>query len=303
MGSESREISIVDAFTEEPLAGNAAGVVPDASGLSEAAMGAIAREVNASETAFLLPSEDADRRIRYFTPEREVDLCGHATIASHRRLAERGEIDPGTHTLETNVGTLAVELDEVGLAWLHGEPATVEAVDVGYGRLAEALGADASTLTDVGADLPPAVASCGLPFLVAPVNFLQSLGSLRPDFPAIEALAEEVGAAGVYAFTFDTLEAETTLHGRAFAPGAGIDEDPVTGTASAAVGAYLREYRAFDGELPEEMVLEQGHFLDRPGRVHVRARSDPVAVGGNAATAIEGTISVPDFEADDIIEA
>jgi PhzF family phenazine biosynthesis protein len=88
-----------------------------------------------------------------------------------------------------------------------------------------------------------------------------------------------------------------------FAPGAGVDEDPVTGTASGAVGAYLRGIEAFDGELPEEMVFEQGHFVDRPGHVRVRARSDPVEVGGRAVTALDGSIVVPAAEDDEIIEA
>jgi PhzF family phenazine biosynthesis protein len=88
-----------------------------------------------------------------------------------------------------------------------------------------------------------------------------------------------------------------------FAPGAGVDEDPVTGTASGAVGAYLRAVDAFDGDIPAEMVFEQGHFLDRPGRARVRARSEPVEVGGRAVTALDGSVVVPEVEADDIIEA
>ncbi|MFT4910310.1 MAG: trans-2,3-dihydro-3-hydroxyanthranilate isomerase, partial [Natronomonas sp.] len=133
-------------------------------------------------------------------------------------------------------------------------------------------------------------------------NFLASLSGLAPDFRAIAELSDELGVTGLYAFTFDALEADSTLHGRMFAPAVGVDEDPVTGTASGAVGAYLREVEAFDGELPEEMVLEQGHFIDRPGRVRVRARTDPVSIGGRAVTAFEGTISVPEMGGDDIIE-
>ena len=97
-----------------------------------------------------------------------------------------------------------------------------------------------------------------------------------------------------------------------FAPAAGVDEDPVTGTASGAVGAYLREIEAFGEaaggdssatELPEEMVLEQGHFVDRPGTVRVWAREDPVTVGGRAVTALEGSVVVPEPDDDDILEA
>lgn len=301
-GTREIEISIVDAFTDRPLAGNAAGVVPDANGLSEEAMAAIAAEVNASETAFFFDSEAADRRVRYFTPTTEIDLCGHATIASHLRLLESGDIEPGTHSLETNVGALDIEVEENGLAWFSGERATVRSVDLAYDPVASALGADPATMADIGADLPLAVASIGLPFLIVPMNFLEAVSGLDPDPDAIAELSENVDVAGVYAFTFDTLETDSTIHGRMFAPAAGVDEDPVTGTASGAAGAYLREFDAFDGEFPDEIVLEQGHFIDRPGHVFVRARTDPISVGGRAVTSISGTIAVPDFDEDDIIE-
>jgi PhzF family phenazine biosynthesis protein len=299
---ETRRALLVDAFTSEPLAGNAAGLVPEAAGLADDQMQAIARELNASETAFLAPSDEADRRIRYFTPTQEVDLCGHATVASHAWLAESGEIDDGTHTLETEVGVIEVTVDD-GTVWMTQDDAVVEEVDVDYERVAEALGADPATLRDVGADLPLATASTGLGFLVVPVNFLEAVSGLSPDSKAIAELTEELGVTGVYAFTFDALGADSTLHGRMFAPGAGVDEDPVTGTASGAVGAYLRELEVFDGELPEEMTFEQGHFVDRPGLVRVRASADPVEVGGRAVTALDGSVVVPAPDDDDIVEA
>jgi PhzF family phenazine biosynthesis protein len=298
---DTRRALLVDAFTSEPLSGNAAGVVPDAEGLDAEQMQAVANELGASETAFLLPSDDADRKVRYFTPTQEVDLCGHATIASHGFLAEAGELDAEA-TLETNVGVLDIDIED-GTVWMTQDTADVERVDLDYERVADALGADPATLEDIGADLPLATATTGLPFLVVPVNFLEGVSNLDPDMSAVADLTEEVGVTGIYAFTFDALDADSTLHGRMFAPAAGVDEDPVTGTASGAVGAYLREVRAFDGELPEEMVFEQGHFVDRPGTVRVRARADPVSVGGRAVTALDGSVVVPEYEADDIIEA
>ncbi|PSQ40505.1 PhzF family phenazine biosynthesis protein, partial [Halobacteriales archaeon QS_9_68_42] len=171
MSHDTRRVHLVDAFTTDPLSGNAAGLVPDAEGLTDDQMGAIARELNASETAFLLPSDDAERRVRYFTPTQEVDLCGHATVASHAWLAEAGRIDDGTHGLATNVGVIEVTVDE-GSVWMTQDDAVVETVDLDHGRVAEVLGADPATLRDVGADLPLATASTGLGYLVVPVNFL-----------------------------------------------------------------------------------------------------------------------------------
>ena len=293
----------VDAFTDEPFAGNAAGVVPEADGLTEDQMQAIAAELAVSETAFFRESDEADRRVRYFTPTTEVDLCGHATIASHAHLLEDGVISPGTHSLETDVGVLEIEVEEDGTVWMTQDDPEIREVDLDYQRVADALGIDHAALEDVGADLPLAVSSTGLPFLVVPVNFLEHVSAMDPDFGNIEAISEEVDAAGIYAFTFDALETDSTLHGRMFAPAAGVPEDPVTGTASGATGAYLREFRAFDEEgVPEEMTFEQGHFVDRPGFVRVRV-GEAVRVGGQAAAALDGDLRVPDADEDDIIEA
>jgi PhzF family phenazine biosynthesis protein len=304
-GADRRAL-LVDAFTDRPLAGNAAGVVPDAAGLSDSQMQAVARELGASETAFLLPGGSADRRVRYFTPTTEVDLCGHATIASHGFLHDDGTIGTGTHSLETNTGTIEVEVADDGTVWMTGAPPAVERVapdaGVDHARVGDALGVDPAALADVGEDLPLAVASTGLSYLIVPVNFLEHLSGMAPEDDAVEALCEAVGATGVYAFTFDTLDADATLHGRTFAPLAGVSEDPVTGTASGAVGAYLRQFGAFDG-MPEELRLEQGHFLDRPGTVRVRAREE-ITVGGAATVALDGRLRVPPDDGDDgIIEA
>ncbi|GGJ00642.1 hypothetical protein GCM10008995_08060 [Halobellus salinus] len=299
---DTRRALLVDAFTADPLAGNPAGVIPDAAGLSADRMGAVAAELSVSETAFVLPADDADRRLRYFSPTQEVDLCGHATIAAHAHLYQEGAINAGEHTVETNVGLLDVEVGDDGIVWMTQNRPEVRRVDIGYDRLGDALGIDPAALRDVGADLPTAVASTGLRFLVVPVNFLEHLSSAAPDHPAVETLAEEYDAAGVYAFTFDTLEGDSTLHARAFAPGLGIREDPVTGTAAGACGAYLREVSGFDGELPKEMIFEQGHFVDRPGRIRVRVGAT-VRVGGRAVTSLDGRLAVPPGEDDDIIEA
>ncbi|WP_137283678.1 PhzF family phenazine biosynthesis protein [Halorussus salinisoli] len=299
---ETRRALQVDAFADEPFAGNAAGVVPNADDLTEAQMQAIATELAVSETAFFRSSDEADRRVRYFTPTTEVDLCGHATIASHAHLLEDGVIDPGTHSLETNVGVLDIEVDEDGTVWMTQDAPEIREVDLDYERVADALGIDHAALEDVGADFPLAVASTGLPFLVVPVNFLEHVSAMDPDHRKIEDLSDEVGATGIYAFSFDTLEADSTLHGRMFAPAAGVPEDPVTGTASGATGAYLREVEAFDGDFPNEMTFEQGHFVDRPGYVRVRV-DEQVRVGGQAATALDGELRAPAVEdGDDIIE-
>jgi len=304
--TDTRRVQLVDAFTTEPMAGNPAGVVAEAEDLADDQMEAIASELGASETAFVLASEAADRRLRYFTPEREVDLCGHATVAAFASLSERGEVANGVHSAETEAGTFDVEVEPDGTVWHTQSPPEIREVDVSIEEAADALGLDTPALSEVGEDLPIARASTGLPFLVVPVGYFEQLSAVDPDLAAIEKLCKLNGAEGLYAFTFDTLEGEATLHGRSFAPLAGIPEDPVTGTASGAVGAYLRYQGALDAEDP--LIFEQGHFLDRPGRVLVDTREGEEGetaprVGGRAVTTLDGDLTVPESDEDDIIEA
>jgi PhzF family phenazine biosynthesis protein len=308
---ETRRTLLVDAFTTDPLTGNAAGVVPNADGLSPDQMRAIAAEIGASETAFVRenrPSDDGDDpglQLRYFTPDREIDLCGHATVASVAHLFDDDVLGSGTHAVATDAGTVDVEIDPDGTVRLFRPVETVEPVEVDYGRLEEALGIPSAAFADVGADLPAARASIGLPFLVVPVNFLERLAEADPDLDAVEALSESFDVAGVYAFTFDTLEADSTVHARAWAPGIGVPEDPVTGTAAGALGAHLRGSDVFDGDPPAELRLEQGHFVDRPGtvRIGIENADDRISVGGPAVTSLDGDLAIPEPETDEIIEA
>ncbi len=136
------------------------------------------------------------------------------------------------------------------------------------------------------------------------MTYLSDLGDGNPDFDAVEALADDIDAHGVYAFSFDTLDGDSTLHGRAWVPSAGIKEDPVTGMASGATGAYLEHYGAFGGDIADEMVFEQGHFVDRPGHVRVRVQDGGAPkVGGTAVETLDGELQVPPVETDDILEA
>jgi PhzF family phenazine biosynthesis protein len=141
---------------------------------------------------------------------------------------------------------------------------------------------------------------------MVPVEYLSDLSDMRPDMSAIEDLADEHDCTGLYTFTFDTLERASTLHARMFAPGAGVPEDPVTGTASGACGAYLDQFGAFD-PTPERMQFEQGFFVDRGGYAVVEASEATaegvVRVGGEAVVALDGDLAVPEPDDDDILEA
>lgn len=324
---ERTRVVLVDAFASQPLAGTAAGVVPAADDLEDEQRQAIARELAVSETAFVSASDRADYRLRYHTPTQEIDCSGHASIATFVHLAEDGVIDPGTLSIQTNGGVLEVTVEADGSVWMSQDDPTVIEVDVEYERLADALGVDELALSDLEADLPVAVASTGISYLIVPVAYLEHVGGATPDQTAIEELSDEFDVTGVYLFTFDALSAESTVHGRMFAPRVGIAEDPVTGTASGAVGAYLRRFGAIvdtddptamaavagpegvslatDGDheptAPDELQCEQGHFVNRPGTVRVRI-DGPIRIGGRGIVSLDGSIVVPEPDRDDILE-
>ena len=327
MNDESRRVPVcvVDAFADEPLAGNPAGVVFDAESLDENQRQAIANELAVSETAFLEPADDADFRIQFFTPQQEVDLCGHATIGSLVAALETGRLTPGEALLETNVGELDVELEPDWTVWLDVDPPAIRSVDLEYDRVADTLGVNVAALEGMAADLPLAVASVGVDFLVVPISYLQDVARADPNPADVEELTESVDADGIHLITFDTLDPKSTVHGRVFAPGIGVPEDPVTGTACGSTAAYLVRYDAFqrtdptrigaeagerdtglgvaidDGD-PTRLQFEQGHFVDRPGKVQVIV-DGTVRIGGRAVVSMTGELWVPDDEDDEIIES
>jgi len=262
-----------DAFAPRPGMGNPAGVVLDADGLSDAAMQAIARAVGFNETAFVLPSTRADLRLRYFTPGHEVDLCGHATVASFVALHEHGRLpgagSPRRLTLETGAGRLPVTVDLGSpgqpVVIMAQAPARFESFEGDRLALARMLGIEPDELR---ADLPILYGSTGLWTLVVPVQGLGAIRRMKPrtaDFPSVLTL---MPGASIHPFCVETIDPAAHLHGRHFSsPRSGTVEDPVTGTASGVLGAYRWEF--IDGEAPSPLVIEQGQELGRDGRVRV----------------------------------
>ncbi|MEF8973372.1 MAG: PhzF family phenazine biosynthesis protein [Haloarcula sp.] len=302
---DTRQALLVDAFAAEPTAGTPAGVVPEADGLTDDQMRAVASELGATETAFVLPAADADRRLRYFSPTEELDQAETATVAAHAALYGRGEIDDAEWTVATAGGDVAVETKQNGMVWVEQGRADITEVDLPYDDVADALGLDEATLKDVGADLPLATADAGESWLVVPVNYFEHLSGLTVDEAAVASLCDRADAAGVYPFTFDTVGADatrrSTVHGRAFRAGSRTEE-PVSATASGACAAFVRRYGALDDTI-EQILVEGGHFRDRPGTVSVDTDGTEVWVGGRGVTALDGTVTVPAVDGDDIIEA
>jgi trans-2,3-dihydro-3-hydroxyanthranilate isomerase len=290
------EIRQVDAFTDELFGGNPAGVVPDARGLSDRRMQQIAREMNLSETAFVTPptGPGADFRVRFFTPGHEVDLCGHATIATFHVLAWTGRAalagSRTTFVQETGAGRLPVAVESVagrvaGVAMEQAEPQAVPSAPAD--AVAGALGIAADRLDPA---LPVEASYTGLWAVIAPLRDPSDLARLEPRPELFDALVPGVLLSGVYAFAPDG----DGLRARFFVcPRYQILEDPFTGTAAGALGGYLlRRHRLGPGETVR---IRQGIEMGRPGRATVRILPNGrVEVSGTAVQVFRSEIDVPE---------
>lgn len=271
----------VDAFTTTPFTGNTAGVVPDAKGLTDREMQLIAREMNVSETAFLLPPtlESADMRLRYFTPASEIKLCGHATIATFHLLQEQGRLAAPRLKLQTNVGVVDIEARD-GEVWMASDPVTTRPSPVPAARVAQLLG------TDRVAD-PLLVKG----MLFATVPSLKAMAALQPDMAAIAREAPD----GLAVISFETSAPDVLTRMRFFIPSLGIPEDPVTGSAHMALAGYLLRLGRIAS--PATFVGEQGSEMGKPGRVRVEVGGDAadprVRIAGRAVTVLEGKLRLP----------
>ena len=292
------KVKIVDAFTTTRFSGNPCGVITRAEGLSDADMQNIARELNLSETAFVFPSIRADFNVRFFTPVKEIPLAGHPTIATMHALAEEGRVEVskgGTRIVqELSIGVLPVDLSPeavggVRVKMTQGKPEFLRRLDRNV--LAQALGIEPK---DILPDVPPQVVSTGTPQAMIPVRSIGVLKKLRPDFQYLSDL-EEVGEYySTHVFALDPMDPANRTHARHFAASAGIPEDPVTGSATGAMAAYLWRY----GLLREpRYTVEQGHIIGRPGIVEVEVDAEgdqprEVRIAGSAVTVLTGTITV-----------
>jgi trans-2,3-dihydro-3-hydroxyanthranilate isomerase len=286
----------VDAFTEVPLEGNPCAVVFGAEALTEAQMLAVAREMNLSETAFVLPSEIADVRARYFTPAEEIPLAGHPTIATVFALVKSGRLPlAGEHTriqLELQVGTVAVDIEAEGGQVRQIVMSQKEPEFFGIYEAAEIMPVFGLRPADARQDAPIQTVSTGTPQLMVPLQSLDALRRARLDGAAYAALRQQGDFFSPHLFVLEGFTEAGQTAARHFGVPPDLAEDPFTGSATGGMAAYLWRY----GLLAEpRFVAEQGHWQQRPGRAMVevvgtRQTIETVRVGGPAVMVAEGTM-------------
>jgi trans-2,3-dihydro-3-hydroxyanthranilate isomerase len=292
-----------DVFTDHVFGGNQLAVVLDGRGLADETMQAIAKEMNFSETTFVLPPDrpDTDVRMRIFTPTEELPIAGHPTIGTAFALARSGVVERGRDNLVfgCGIGPVPVALtwsgDDLSFAWMSqplpvfGEPIPDPS------RAALALSLSPAAVAGTGQLVQ--VVSCGLPFLFVPLTTRSAVDSALVNRSALSDLlsAAKTAAHGVFVFSSQPGDGRATVYSRMFAPELGVVEDAATGGASGGLGCYLVRHKVVRADKADAMISLQGVKMGRPSHVHMSIGVEDgaitsVRVGGEAVLAGEGTL-------------
>ncbi|WP_346888187.1 PhzF family phenazine biosynthesis protein [Clostridium sp. UBA1056] len=300
----SKTVYIVNAFTHNDMGGNKAGVVIDCDDLSSNDMASIAKDVNLSETAFITKSkcDDYDYEVRFFTPSTEVDLCGHATIATFYTLAKLGFIKPNTNPVKLKQKTLAgildieVYFDEDKVSYVlmtQTNPKFYSYID-DEKELCDILGISKEDAGIEGYQLKPMIISTGLKDIMFPVKSLDALKRITPDFQALKEYTDKLNLVGLHAFSLETENPESSVATRNFGPSVGIDEESATGTSNGALCSYIMKHNILDFTDTLTISCEQGYYMDNPSEIICKGESVDndyiIKVGGVGS--IEKTIEV-----------
>jgi len=292
---------LVDAFAEHLYEGNPAGVVTDARGLSEQQMLAIAKELNASTTGFVVGcTGNEEYQIRFFTPLTEIDLCGHVTIALFYSLALDGRIMPPRQGLAaskavTKAGPICVQTQFEGSmpakVMMALNPARLSKTGLRTNYIARSLG---FPVRDIDKDRPIQIAHTGLRHLLVSLRSLESVEQLAPEASSISVLGAKANVDTVCAFSTETKDLNSAAHARDFTAPIGHYEEPASGTTMSALATYLIKQGLVQlGDDTTRLAFEQGFEMKRPSIIHVQVyvRNSlirEINVGGAAKVAMSG---------------
>jgi len=295
----------LDVFTGRKFGGNQLAVFLDARGLTTEDMQALTREMNFSESTFILPREreDTDIRMRIFTPGREMPMAGHPTVGSTFALALEGVIPAGQRrwVFGLNVGPTLVDIDwDAGrptFAWMTQKSPVFGITVTDVEAAARAIGVDPAAIRDTGA--PVQEVSCGVPFVFFPLATRAAVDAARANLDAFGDLCRAFGVDdhAMFVFSPEPWPDGATVYSRMFAPGLGVAEDPATGAASGPLGCYLVHHGIVPAADAGRIRSYQGVKMGRPSWVHIAIGLDGsaitrVQVGGEAVLVGEGYVEI-----------
>ena len=301
--SRKTPFTLVDVFTSKKFGGNQLAVFTDPANLSAAEMQELAHEMNFSESTFVMPaaSAGAARRVRIFTPMREIPIAGHPTVGTTWVLASRGEIALTSAsvdaTLELGIGPVTVTIENTNgkpdFVWM-AIARRVRCEGERRQRIAEALGSPRRLFAS---DLPIQVVSTGFPFLFVPIHTLEALGRCVSNKAPIGALFKTEGLRPLIYMFVAVQSGEFSVRSRMFAPHDGIAEDPATGSAAAPFGAYAATYGLIKPAPKISFLIRQGVEMGRPSEIRAEvARKESGAfalrIGGRCAIIGTGEIEM-----------
>ena len=272
-----------EAFSNKSGMGNPAGVAFECDMLKDEEMQETAGKIGFNETVFLLESEKADIKMRYFTPEHEMNLCGHATIAGVWAVFEK--MNKKIKTVETLSGIIDIDMESEGTGekfiTMKQLPAEFVEFHGNKAKLAEAMGI---TKNDIDDSLPIVYGSTGIWTLLVPVKKLDTFTKMKPDNKLFPEILTEKARASVHPFCLETYNKNADMHGRHFSsPFSGTVEDPVTGTASGVMGAYYVKYIKPSNE--KNIIVEQGQEIGKDGIIYINVKKEQ----NNLNVKIKGT--------------
>ena len=273
----------LNAFAKTTEGGNPAGVVFDAEKLSNQTKQEIAKQIGFSETAFVEKSDKADFKVTFFTPSGEVDLCGHATIATFFLMLKLNRIQIGKYTQETKAGVLSIEAIKDEIIFMNqNTPEFFETID--KNEIADSLNISPDIISE---NLPVQIVSTGLKDIFIPVKNLKNLFDIQPNFEKVANISKKYGTIGYHIFTLETKN-NATAHCRNLAPLYDIPEEAATGTSSGALSCYLFKYGIIKGDQINNLVFEQGYSMNRPSEILAQLKINDekiteVKVGGIAS--------------------
>ena len=295
----------LDVFTDRLFGGNQLAVFLDGRGLSPETMQSIAKEMNFSETTFVLPPDtrETDCRVRIFTPHEELPMAGHPTVGTTFALARAGAIGSGRDRIVLDLG---IGPTPVSLVWRNEELCFVwmEQLSPTFGEpIADPAGAAAalrlSSAAVAGTGLPVQIVSSGVPFLLVPLATRRAVDNAGFDGTAYDTFvrAAKLEEVPIVLFSSEKTGDKATVYSRMFAPGMGIGEDPATGGAGGPLGGYLVRHRVVPPEKAGSILNLQGVKMGRPSYIHIaigveNGNIQNVRVGGEAVVAGEGTLYI-----------